>query len=329
MGEGLDAVDAVVHEEDLAAAIDLAQDGLANQRVVLVTDEGADRQPLLRRCLDHAHVAHVYERHMQRARDRRGGERQHVYLGAKLLQALLMGNAEALLLVDDQQAQIGEDDVFGEQAVRADDDVYLAGGDVGQDLLLLFLGAEAAKELDADGVGLEPLGEGVEVLQGKDGGRHEDGHLALVKHGLEGGAQGHFGLAVADVAADETVHRAAALHIGLDLFDGAKLVGRLFVGEGFFELLQPGLLFVAREGVADGDLANGVEPQQVAGDVGDALFGTLLGLDPLAAAELAEGGRGVAHADVARDAVELVSGDVELVGAGVLRSAGTRARRRR
>ena len=134
-----------MHEEDLAAAIDLAQDRLANQRVVPVADGGADRQPLLRRRLDHAHVAHVDQRHMQRARDRRGGERQHVYLGAQLLEALFMRDAEALLLVDDQQAQIGEGDIFGEQAMRADDDVDLAGGDVGQHLLLLFLGAEAAQ----------------------------------------------------------------------------------------------------------------------------------------------------------------------------------------
>ena len=67
----LDALDAVVDEEDLPAAIDLAQDRLADQIVVELADVGADRQALLRRRLDHAHVAHVGQRHVQRARDRR------------------------------------------------------------------------------------------------------------------------------------------------------------------------------------------------------------------------------------------------------------------
>ena len=44
-------------------------------------------------------------RHLQRARDRRGGEREHVDVGAQLLELLLVGDAEALLLVDDHQAE--------------------------------------------------------------------------------------------------------------------------------------------------------------------------------------------------------------------------------
>ena len=47
-------------------------------------------------------------RHVQRARDGRGGQRQHVHLAAQLLEPLLVRHAEALLLVDDQQAQVLE-----------------------------------------------------------------------------------------------------------------------------------------------------------------------------------------------------------------------------
>jgi hypothetical protein len=36
---------------------------------------------------------------------------------------------------------------------------------------------------------------------------HEHGHLLAVLHGLERGAYGDLGLAVADVAADDAVHR--------------------------------------------------------------------------------------------------------------------------
>ena len=44
----------------------------------------------------------------------------------QLLDRLLVGDAEALLLVDDEQAEVLERDVLGEQAVGADDDVDLA-----------------------------------------------------------------------------------------------------------------------------------------------------------------------------------------------------------
>ena len=64
--------------------------------------------------------------HLQRARDGRRREREHVDLRAELLDALLVRDAEALLLVDDEQAQVLEVDVLREEAVRPDDDVDLA-----------------------------------------------------------------------------------------------------------------------------------------------------------------------------------------------------------
>ena len=64
--------------------------------------------------------------HLERARDRRGGEGEHVDAGLQLLDLLLVGHAEALLLVDHEQAEVLEVDVVGQQPVGADDDVDLA-----------------------------------------------------------------------------------------------------------------------------------------------------------------------------------------------------------
>ena len=68
-------------------------------------DERLDREPPLRRGGDHREVADALERHRERARDRRRGQRQHVDLGAQLLQLLLLPHAEAVLLVDDDEAR--------------------------------------------------------------------------------------------------------------------------------------------------------------------------------------------------------------------------------
>ena len=65
--------------------------------------------------------------------------RQHVDLLAQLLDPLLVRDAEALLLVDDEQPEVAELDVLRQQPVRADDDVDLAGGEIVERLLLLGL----------------------------------------------------------------------------------------------------------------------------------------------------------------------------------------------
>ena len=108
LGLRLDRLDPVVDEEDLAAAVELAQDRVAHEAGRRLRDARLDRQPVLRRRLDDAHVAHAGQRQVQRPRDGRRRQRQHVHLGAQLLEPLLVGDAEALLLVDDDQAQVPE-----------------------------------------------------------------------------------------------------------------------------------------------------------------------------------------------------------------------------
>ena len=76
---------------------------------------------------------------------------EHVDFLAHLLQALFVADAEALLLVDDQQAEVLKLDVLREDAVGADEDVDLAGLDFLDDDLLLLRRAEARDHLDGDG----------------------------------------------------------------------------------------------------------------------------------------------------------------------------------
>src|SRR2546430_13756572 len=52
--------------------------------------------------------------------------RSHVHLLLQLLDLLLVRDAEALLFVHDEKAEVAELDVLREQAVRADDDVDFA-----------------------------------------------------------------------------------------------------------------------------------------------------------------------------------------------------------
>ena len=130
-----DRVYAVVHEINLAAAIKFLLDGGLDQLFIPVGDYGLDRHAIFGRRFDDAHVAQADERHVQRARDGRGRHGEHVDLGAHLLDALFVADAEALLFVDDEQTEVGELYVFREQAMRADQDIDFADRDVLREFL--------------------------------------------------------------------------------------------------------------------------------------------------------------------------------------------------
>src|SRR6185312_1221192 len=109
--------------------------------------------------------------------------------------------------------------------------------------------------------------------------------------------------AVADVAADQPVHRALGLHVLLDELDRVALVGRLAVREALLELPQP--VRIGLERVAAAALALRVEVQQLAGELLRGAAGARLELVPARAAELRERRMGAVGADVARDLREL------------------------
>ena len=162
----------------------------------------------------------------------------------------------------------------------------------------------------------QALAEGVEVLLRQDGRRHQHGHLAAVLDRLEGGAQGDLGLAEADVADQQAVHRPRRLHVGLDVVDGLQLVGRLFVREAAFELELPGR--VGGIGVPFERCARAVQLHQLLGQVAHRAAHLGLGAHPLAAAEAGQRRVGIAGADVAADAVGLRHRDVQVVAVGVV-----------
>ena len=84
---------------------------------------------------------------------------------------------------------------------------------------LFGAGAEAAQLGDFDGKLGHPSCESVEVLFGEHGRRHQHGDLVAAVDRFEGRPHGDFGLAVADIAADQAVHRLGVFHVALEAFD--------------------------------------------------------------------------------------------------------------
>ena len=158
---------------------------------------------------------------------------------AELLQPLFVRDAEALLFVDDHQSQVLEFEVFGQQAVRPDHDIDCPGADGVERLRLLFGRPEAREHIDLERERRHALAERVEVLRGQDRGRAKHGDLTPLRRDLERGANRDLGLAVADIAADQAVHRARGFQVALDIVDRGLLVGRLGVGERVLHLVLP------------------------------------------------------------------------------------------
>ena len=154
--------------------------------------------------------------------------------------------------------------IFGaedKETVGADDDVHAAGLQAPQRLLLLLCGAEAGEHPDLHRESLHAGDDGVVVLPRQQGGGGEDGALLAAHDALEGRPEGDFGLADADVAAEQAVHGPAFFHVLFDLGGGVELVVRLVVLEAGFKVALP--VAVGRKGVAHGLPSAGVKLDQL------------------------------------------------------------------
>ena len=113
-----------------------------------------------------------------------------------------MADAETLFFVHHSQTQVFELDVFLQQSVGADDDIYAAVCQPFNHFLLFFGCTEATQDFNPDGEGAESFAKSHVVLLGQDGGGNQNGHLHAIVHRLESGPKSNFCLAVANVPAD-------------------------------------------------------------------------------------------------------------------------------
>src|SRR4029077_11127462 len=143
-----------------------------------------------------------------------------------------------------------------------------------------------------------------------------DTHFIGARTALHPPPRGHRGLAEADVAADQPVHRLLSLHVLGDGVDGALLVVGLLIGE---RLLQPGgPLVVTGERRPAGRLAPRVQRQQLAGQLAHRVSRPRLERVPGLASQPRQRRRGAVRPDVAADLAQLLVGYVETVVAAEL-----------
>ena len=308
----------VVEIVDLTTAGQFLPHGVFNDAPVMLQHIGLHRLTVGGRLLKGAHVPQAGEGHVQRAGDRGSRQGQHIHLTAHFLQPLLVGHAEALLLIDDQQAQILELHAFLQQFVGADQHVHAAVSHPVQNPLALLGTGEAGEYFDFDREVLETAHGGGIVLAGQHRSRHKDGRLLAVQNTLHHGTEGHFRFAVAHVATQQAIHGAGPLHILFKVMDGPQLIVRLRVGKGLLKLHLP--RGVRREGITGPLLPLGVQSDQSLGQILGGLLGPDLLLGPFRSAQFIQlcPLLLLTTADVLAHLIQLRGRHIQAVAAGVV-----------
>ena len=186
-----------------------------------------DRRAAGRQLVDHRHVEVGVCGHRQRAGNRGRGHDQLVRVAAGMLALVAkrhsLVDAEAVLLVDDEERETAETDPLLEEGVGADGDADVAAGE-----RLLGGPAGFARQLAGEqGHRLaerpEPAVKVLPVLLGEEFRRRHQGHLKAGLDRLAGRGRGHHGLAGADVALHQAQHRRARREVGGDFAEHAFL----------------------------------------------------------------------------------------------------------
>ena len=147
-----------------------------------------------------------------------------------------------------------------------------------------FLRRDQARGLrDIDRKAAKPVGEGLGVLPRQQRRRHHDRDLLAVERDRECRAQRHLGLAEADVAADQPVHRPAAFEVLQRGIDRAELVFGFLIGKARAELVID--MRLHRHFRRFMQMPFGGDLDQLAGDLADAVLEFGLARLPAAAAQ--------------------------------------------
>ena len=174
--------------------------------------------------------------------------------------------------------------------------------------------ADHARELaDVDRKAGEALAEVLRVLARQQRRRRDDRGLLAVDRRGEGGAQRDLGLAEADVAADQPVHRAAGGQIVERRVDRARLVRRLVIGKAGAEFVVQA--FGGSEARRRMRHALGGDADELARHLAHALLQPRLARLPAGAAKLVEFARLRA---VARQKLEILDRQEQAVAAGIV-----------
>src|SRR5436309_1196035 len=106
MEPGVQRLYAIVDVENLAVTVELLLDRLFDDGLFIGPDMRGDRKPARGRGLDNRELAHSGQGKRERSGNRRGRQGQDIQMRPELFDLLLVFDAEAMLLINDQKSQV-------------------------------------------------------------------------------------------------------------------------------------------------------------------------------------------------------------------------------
>ena len=223
-GDVVRVLDLRADDEHLPPLADeLVDEGVEPRAVALVHTHGLHRLPSGRQLVDDRHVQVPVHQQRQCARNGRCAHDERVRLLTLAHECGALLDAEAVLLVRDDEAEAEKRHRVADERVRADDDVEQTAGERFFYLAFLPRGHCARQASNADAERLEQCAQRVLVLLGEDLSRRHEGALAVVFVRKPDARRGNERLAGADIALHKAAHRHAGDHVLHGGGDGAPL----------------------------------------------------------------------------------------------------------
>ena len=154
----------VMNEENLAAALELIMDDALDFHLVEIHNFGLDGNAVGRRGLDDGQIPGSQQRKLEGTGNRSGRQRQGIHAHLHLTQFFFGTDTEFLFLVNHQQTQILELELFAQQFVRTDDYVDFPRFQILPDGIDFLGSAQTGDKLDAARKVLQPADKGIVML---------------------------------------------------------------------------------------------------------------------------------------------------------------------
>lgn len=211
-----------IDDEGLASVFDLrADEGEGALQFLRTEDVRFDGLTSRGHFVHDGEIEVAVEGEGERTRNRGGGHHQKVGRCAFVAERGALFDAEAMLFVNHDELQILELDGVFDQRVRADDNLNRPVRKTCADFGFLRFGRVADEQTNVRA--RKQIGKTAEMLVSQNrSGSHNGGLRARLIH-HRGGERGDDSFARANVALQQTIHRAARVEVAADLVEGAGL----------------------------------------------------------------------------------------------------------
>ena len=192
-------------------------------------DFSLDRYSVRRRSTYYRKVTRTEKRKLESSRNRSCRKGESIHRSLQLTELLLCTYTELLLLVYNEKSEILELETLSNKLVSTYHNVESSRLQSLLNVRYFLSSPQSAHIIDIAWKILQTVLECIEMLEGKNSGRHKHSHLLAVRHSLESRTDSNLGLSETYITTDESVHRTIVLHIPFNGMNSLLLIRSILI----------------------------------------------------------------------------------------------------